>query len=69
MSRLSRTHHGSRWLIRSLAAIAIVVFIAAEAFSIYIFILNRRLSHELVNHAWREPTIIVSAAHARPTAR
>src|SRR5258708_3224084 len=62
MSRLSRTHQLPRWL----TVILIIAFIAAEGFSIYIFILNRRLTRELVNHAWREPTIIVSAAHQRP---
>jgi penicillin-binding protein 1B len=62
MSRLSRTHHFPRWL----AAILIIVFVAGEAFCIYLFIMNRRLTHELVSHAWREPTVIVSAAHARP---
>jgi penicillin-binding protein 1B len=66
MSRLSRTHHLPRWLTRSIATIAIIAFIAAEAFSIYIFVLNRRLTRELVNHAWREPTIVVSAAHQQP---
>ena len=42
---------------------AIIAFVVGEAFAVYIFILNRRLTRELVNHAWREPTIIVSAAH------
>jgi penicillin-binding protein 1B len=45
---------------------AIIIFVAAEAFCIYIFILNRRLTRELVNHAWREPTVIVSAARRSP---
>jgi penicillin-binding protein 1B len=49
-----------RWL----AAIAIIVFVIGEAFCIYIFILNRRLTRELVNHSWRAPTIIVSDAHS-----
>ena len=62
MWRLSRTQRLPRWL----AVIAIAAFIAAEAFSIYIFILNRRLTRELVNHAWREPTVIVSAARRSP---
>jgi len=62
MWRLSRTQRLPRWL----AAIAIAAFVVAEAFSIYIFILNRRLTRELVNHAWREPTVIVSAARRTP---
>src|SRR5260370_37560785 len=61
MPRLSRTQR----LPRSIAAIAIIAFVIAEAFCIYIFILNRRLTHELVSHAWREPTVIISAAHQR----
>src|ERR1041384_7388212 len=62
MSRLSRTQRLPRWL----AAIAIIVFVIGEAFCIYIFILNRRLTRELVNHSWREPTVIVSAARRTP---
>src|SRR5258708_19498204 len=66
MSRLSRTHQLPRWLTRSIAAIAVVVFLVFAAFSIYIFILNRRLTRELVNHSWRAPTVIVSKAHPSP---
>jgi penicillin-binding protein 1B len=51
-----------RWI----AAIAVLAFVAFAAFSIYIFILNRRLTRELVNHSWRAPTVIVSAAHQSP---
>ena len=47
MSRLSRTHHFPRWL----ATLLIIVFVVAEAFCIYLFILNRRLTRELVSHA------------------
>src|SRR5258708_39060685 len=66
MSRLSRTHQLPRWLTRSVVAIAVVVFLVFTAFSIYIFILNRRLTRELVNHSWRAPTVIVSKAHPAP---
>jgi penicillin-binding protein 1B len=62
MWRLSRTQRFPRWL----AAIAIIAFVAGEAFSIYIFILNRRLTRELVNHGWRQPTVIVSDARTPP---
>src|SRR3954470_7416698 len=62
MSRLSRTQRLPRWL----AAIAIIVFIIGEAFCIYLVILNRRLTRELVNHSWRAPTLIVSAARRNP---
>ena len=41
-------------------------FVVVEAFCIYIFILNRRLTRELVNHTWREPTVIISVAHRTP---
>ncbi|HEV7573059.1 MAG TPA: PBP1A family penicillin-binding protein [Thermoanaerobaculia bacterium] len=51
-----------RWL----AAIVIIIFVIGEAFCIYIFILNRRLTRELVNHSWSQPTIIVSDAHSNP---
>src|SRR6266852_4320285 len=66
MSRLSRTHQPPRWLTRSIVAIAVVVFLVFAAFSIYLFILNRRLTRELVNHSWRAPTIILSSAHQTP---
>src|SRR5256885_257005 len=62
MSRLSRTQRLPRWF----AAIAIIVFVIGEAFCIYLFILNRRLTRELVNHSWRAPTIIISAARSSP---
>jgi penicillin-binding protein 1B len=51
-----------RWI----AAIAVIAFVAAEVFCIYLFILNRRLTRELVNHSWRAPTIILSAARQPP---
>src|SRR5438067_9154542 len=62
MSRLSRTQRLPRWL----AAIAIVIFVIGEAFCSYLFILNRRLTRELVSHSWRAPTLIVSAARSSP---
>ncbi len=62
MSRLSRTQRLPRWL----AALAIIVFVIAEAFAIYIFMLNRRLTRELVSHTWRQPTVIVSVARRSP---
>ena len=63
MSRLSRSHRVSRW---SFAAIAIIAFCVCEAFATYLFILNGRLTRELVHHTWREPTILLSAAHDAP---
>lgn len=47
---------------RVVALLAIIAFCCIEAFSIYVFFLNRRLTRELVRHTWREPTVIVSAA-------
>ncbi|HKO59457.1 MAG TPA: transglycosylase domain-containing protein, partial [Thermoanaerobaculia bacterium] len=44
------------------ALIAWMVWIAFAFCSVYLFILNRRLTRELVHHTWREPTVIVSAA-------
>src|SRR3954467_9014890 len=66
MSRLSRTHQLPRWFTRSIVAIAVAAFLVFAAFSIYIFILNRRLTRQLVNHSWRAPTVIVSMAHPSP---
>src|SRR5436305_307664 len=62
MSRLSRMQRLPRWL----AALAIIVFVIGEAFCIYLFILNRRLTRELVNHSWRAPTTIESSARSSP---
>jgi penicillin-binding protein 1B len=45
---------------------AIIAFIFAEAFCVYLFILNHRLTRELVNHTWSQPTVIVSAARRSP---
>lgn len=41
---------------------ATALWVAAFAFAVYLFVLNRRVTRELVRHAWREPTVIVSAA-------
>jgi 1A family penicillin-binding protein len=45
--------------------IAAIIFIAIHSFGIYLLVLNRRVSRELANRSWREPTIIVSAAGRR----
>jgi penicillin-binding protein 1B len=62
MSRLSRTQQLPRWV----ATFAILIVVIAEVFGIYLFLLNRRLTRELVNHSWRAPTIIVSSARRSP---
>jgi penicillin-binding protein 1B len=59
-----RTQRFSRWLI---AAVAIILFITCEAFAIYLAILKGRLDRELLRHTWREPTILLSAAHDAPS--
>jgi len=43
---------------------AIAVFAGMEAVAVYLFVLNRRLTHELVHHTWREPTVIEATNHA-----
>jgi len=54
MWRLSR----AQWPV----VVAVIFFAAGEALAVYIFVLNRRLTNELVNHTWRQPTVIRSAA-------
>ena len=60
MSRLSRVT-----LPRFTVIIASIIFIAIHSFGIYLLILNRRLSRELSDRSWLEPTVIVSAAGGR----
>ena len=60
MSRLSRLRL-PRWTV----IIAIAIFAATQWFSVYLFLLNRRISRELTRHSWRAPTIIMSAAGGR----
>jgi penicillin-binding protein 1B len=43
----------------------IAIFIAQWALSFYFFMLNRRISRELITHSWREPTTIVASANGR----
>src|SRR5712692_75302 len=64
MSRMSRLRRVSPWPI----AIAIALFIAMEFVAVYLFVLNRRLTREVVSHSWREPTILLSVARG-PEAR
>jgi len=47
-------------------AIAALIWIAFEATAVYFFILNRRLTRELVHHTWRAPTILLSGARGAP---
>jgi penicillin-binding protein 1B len=57
MSRLSRVRL-PHWTI----AIALVIFAVCEAFAIYLFVINRRVTRELMDRSWRQPTILISAA-------
>lgn len=43
--------------------LALIVFAGMETLAIYVFVLNRRLTRDLVDHTWREPTIIRSSRH------
>src|SRR5581483_4142552 len=54
MRRLSR----GQWPVVA----ALIFFALFETVAVYIFILNRRLTYELVSHRWKEPTRIRSAA-------
>jgi 1A family penicillin-binding protein len=40
----------------------VILFAAIQILSVYLFLLNRRISRELVDRRWAEPTIIRSAA-------
>ncbi len=43
--------------------LAFFVFAVMETLAISVFILNRRLTRDLIDHTWREPTIIRSSKH------
>src|ERR1043165_8027529 len=62
MPRMSRSLRLPRWTI----AIAALLWIVFESIAIYFFILDRRLTRELVRHTWSAPTTILSAAHGTP---
>ena len=47
------------------ALIAWCVWLAFAFCSVYLFLLNRRLTRELVRHSWREPTIFLSNANGK----
>ena len=50
MLRLSR----AQWAV----FFAVIFFLGFEALAVYLFVMNRRLSSELVSHSWRQPTVI-----------
>ncbi|HKO02768.1 MAG TPA: transglycosylase domain-containing protein, partial [Thermoanaerobaculia bacterium] len=47
---------------RIVLVVAVALWIACEAAAVYLFILDRRLTRELIEHTWREPTIILTEA-------
>lgn len=60
MNRLSRRARA----LRITLPLFIALFIALEAFAIYLFVLDRRIARELGAQSWRKPTIIESNAGA-----
>jgi penicillin-binding protein 1B len=61
MQRLSRAARFARWTL----PVSFALFLALAAFGVYLFMLNRRISNELMSRSWREPTIIVSNAGSK----
>jgi len=59
---MSRSLRLPRWTI----AIAALLWIVFESIAIYFFVLDRRLTRELVRHTWSAPTTISSAARGTP---
>jgi len=45
---------------------AVIFFAIFETIAVYIFVLNHRLTRQLVRHTWRQPTVIRSAASSGP---
>ncbi|MDQ6800831.1 MAG: PBP1A family penicillin-binding protein [Acidobacteriota bacterium] len=41
---------------------AVIFFLGFEALAIYVFVMNRRLTSELVSHSWRQPTVLLSSS-------
>jgi penicillin-binding protein 1B len=54
MLRLSRAQWG--------VFFALIFFLGFEALAVYLFVMNRRLSGELVSHSWRQPTVLLSSS-------
>jgi penicillin-binding protein 1B len=58
MVRLSRPVRHPRIVLIAAAAL----WIAWESAAVYLFVLNRRLTRELVDHTWRQPTVFLTEA-------
>src|SRR5712692_7770202 len=56
-------------LSRAQAAVffAVIFFLGFEALAIYLFVMNRRLTGELVSHSWRRPTVLLSSSASSKT--
>src|SRR5581483_9912818 len=65
MPRLSRSMRLPRWTI----AVAFLIWFAGLLFAIWLYLLDRRLTRELVQHRWREPTVFVSSVTGREFTR
>ena len=61
MNRLSRGARIARWTL----PLSFTLYAAMLAASVYLFLLNGRISNELANRGWRAPTVLVSAAGPR----
>jgi penicillin-binding protein 1B len=61
MSRLSRAARIARWTL----PLTIAIYVVMQVFTIWLFILDRRIVRELGARSWRNPTIISSAANER----
>jgi penicillin-binding protein 1B len=56
----------SRLRALTLIIFAFILWALMATCAIYLFVLNRRVTRELVHHTWREPTLIISAAGSAP---
>src|SRR3954454_18271174 len=65
MLRLSRSMRLPRWMI----AIGFMIWLAGFVFCIWLVILNHLVTRELVQHRWREPTIIYCSARKAEVTR
>lgn len=46
--------------------LAVLAFVLIQVYCLDLFILNRRLTRELVLHTWSKPTVLLSNARSRP---
>src|SRR5438093_250765 len=60
MLRLSRAQWG--------VFFAVIFFLGFEALAIYLFVMNRRLTSELVSHSWKQPTVLLSSSGSKTIA-